>query len=639
VTAIDWLDAVRGVLHAQVDAARERWLAAEPVPGVHGAVDQILAGASPMPVTVAAAVRRADAVLAASPRWLRLAEVYAVERTGLQWLALLAALEADPRLARVLGYLSDSAYLAPPTPAVAGEIWGWAPGERPAPGSAMATAGVATATGWQATDTWVIAPDVAAYLCDSPDWPLRWSPGQALSADGLDCLFPELITQMQEATAAVLTHGTPCEVELVGAAGSGRRTLLAQLAGRLGRTPYLVTGAGAADRMCAVRTTRLLGAAPVITDDGPVPGAELILAGRTAPAGSAGSGVRLSWPMPHLGGAMRDALWRSASARPTPPVVRDWDLTPADVLIAAAAAGAGDDVTGEVVARRLRSVSITSMTAMNCPYGWDDLVLPPQLRAVIDGIRQRVSFRREVLDCWEFARLCPDSPGLTALFAGPSGTGKTMAAQVLARSLGLDLYRVDLAEVVNKYIGETEKRLADVFAECERSNLMVLFDEADALFGQRTRVRDSHDRFANIEIDYLLQRMDSFSGLAVLATNRKSDLDPAFLRRIQVIADFPAPVPADRLRLWRLALPASTTAGEPITAALDIDWLASALELTGAEIKAIALAAAFTARARDELITTSHVLDAARREMGKRGAVMRAELPGPAERAGLAVAR
>ena len=181
-----------------------------------------------------------------------------------------------------------------------------------------------------------------------------------------------------------------------------------------------------------------------------------------------------------------------------------------------------------------------------------------------------------MLDGWEFRRLFPHGRGVTALFAGPSGTGKTMAAQVLARSLDLDLYRVDLAEVVNKYIGETEKRLAAVFDECERSNVMVLFDEADALFGQRTRVRDAHDRYANIEIDYLLQRLDTFRGVAVLATNRKSDLDPAFLRRLRVIVDFVAPAPAERLRLWQLALPSRTSAGEPVTGELDHEWLAAA---------------------------------------------------------------
>ena len=193
-----------------------------------------------------------------------------------------------------------------------------------------------------------------------------------------------------------------------------------------------------------------------------------------------------------------------------------------------------------------------------------------------------------------------------------------MAASVLARSLGLDLYRVDLAQVVNKYIGETEKRLAQVFDECERAGVLVLFDEADALFGQRTKVRDAHDRFANIEIDYLLQRMDSFDGVAILATNRHGDLDPAFVRRIRVVVDFLMPTVAERRRLWELALPRygdGRRAGQQTIC--DREWLAHALPMTAAEIKAAALGAAFIARAAGVPIGTDHVLAAARREFGQ----------------------
>ena len=243
----------------------------------------------------------------------------------------------------------------------------------------------------------------------------------------------------------------------------------------------------------------------------------------------------------------------------------------------------------------------------------------------LKGLECQVRLAGEVLDDWGFRRLTPESRGTTALFAGPSGTGKTMAASVIARSLELDLYRVDLAEVVNKYIGETEKRLAQVFDECERCNVMVLFDEADALFGQRTRVRDAHDRFANIEIDYLLQRMESFDGVAILATNRKGDLDPAFVRRLRVIVDFIAPTAAERRRLWELALPPTTPDGRQVTGELDLDWLSRSLTMTGAEIKSAALGAAFMARAGNEIIDTEHLLAAARRELAKKGTVVRDE--------------
>ncbi len=205
------------------------------------------------------------------------------------------------------------------------------------------------------------------------------------------------------------------------------------------------------------------------------------------------------------------------------------------------------------------------------PFGWADLVLAPATTAHLREFEVQARRRGEVLDDWGLARLTPLGRGITALFAGPSGTGKTMAAQVLARSLGLDLYRVDLAGVVNKYIGETEKHLRELFEACERAPVLLLFDEADALFGKRTQVSDAHDRFANIEIDYLLQRMEQFDGVAVLATNRKGDLDTAFIRRLRFMIDFAPPGPAERERLWRLALEdASDLAGQPLTG--ELDW-------------------------------------------------------------------
>ncbi len=229
-----------------------------------------------------------------------------------------------------------------------------------------------------------------------------------------------------------------------------------------------------------------------------------------------------------------------------------------------------------------------------------------------------------MLDDWGFSRLTPLGRGTTALLAGPSGTGKTMAAQVLARSLGLDLYRVDLAGVVSKYIGETEKHLRELFEACERAPVLLLFDEADALFGKRTQVSDAHDRYANIEIDYVLQRMEQFDGVAVLATNRKGDLDTAFIRRLRFIIDFAPPGPAERERMWRIALGGATgPAGRPLAGQLDWQALGRELDLTGAGIKSVALAAAFLAWSDGGPITERQVLAAARRELAKQGIVVR----------------
>jgi SpoVK/Ycf46/Vps4 family AAA+-type ATPase len=198
-----------------------------------------------------------------------------------------------------------------------------------------------------------------------------------------------------------------------------------------------------------------------------------------------------------------------------------------------------------------------------------------------------------------------------------------MAAQVMARSLGLELYRVDLATVMSKYIGETEKNLKRIFDACERANVLLFFDEADALFGQRTQVKDAHDRFANIEIDYLLQRMEQFDGIAILATNRKGEMDEAFLRRIRFIVDFVLPGPHERLALWQRALRERTPTGEVLLDPINWQMLAEHLTMTGADIKAAALNAAFLARAEGTRITMQHILHAARREMSKHGLVLR----------------
>jgi SpoVK/Ycf46/Vps4 family AAA+-type ATPase len=298
--------------------------------------------------------------------------------------------------------------------------------------------------------------------------------------------------------------------------------------------------------------------------------------------------------------------------------------------VAARALPAGEHEVGEVCRRFLTASRPDLLTALPLPYGWEDLVLAPLTVVHLRELEEQARGRGQVLDDWGFSRLTPLGRGTTALLSGPSGTGKTMAAQVLARSLGLELYRVDLAGVVNKYIGETEKHLRELFAVCERAPVLLLFDEADALFGRRSQVSDAHDRYANIEIDYLLQRMERFDGVAVLTTNRKGDLDPAFVRRLRFIIDFAPPSARERERLWRLALDgAGDERGRPLAEELDWERLARELDLTGAGIKAAALAAAFLARSDGSTIAERHVLAAARRELEKQGVVVRSASGGP----------
>ncbi|MFO0952896.1 MAG: ATP-binding protein, partial [Isosphaeraceae bacterium] len=223
-------------------------------------------------------------------------------------------------------------------------------------------------------------------------------------------------------------------------------------------------------------------------------------------------------------------------------------------------------------------------------------------------IAAQVAHRPTVHDRWGFGRRLARGRGVAALFSGPSGTGKTLAAEVLAGELCLDLFRVDLAGIINKYIGETEKNLRRVFDAARRGGAVLFFDEADALFGRRTEVKDSHDRYANIEVDYLLQCMENYPGIAVLATNRKAAIDRAFLRRLRFLVDFPMPDSEGRRRLWRKAFP-------PEADLSGVDFVALArLEVPGGNIRNIALNAAFLAAAEHGPITMGHLLHAARRE-------------------------
>jgi hypothetical protein len=251
-------------------------------------------------------------------------------------------------------------------------------------------------------------------------------------------------------------------------------------------------------------------------------------------------------------------------------------------------------------------------------YTWDDIVLPGEQLAQIREIYDQVSHHALVYDTWGFGPTLATGRGIGVLFAGPPGTGKTMAADVLAGALGLDLYKIDLSTVVSKYIGETEKNLARIFDEAATSNAVLFFDEADALFGRRTQVRDAHDRYANIEISYLLQKMDEYDGIVVLATNLRKNMDEAFVRRLRAIVEFPLPGVEDRFRIWERIWPV----GSPRDPGLDLDFLARRIEVPGGSIRNIALAGAFLAAADGGVITMAQVLRAARREYQKMGKVL-----------------
>jgi ATPase family associated with various cellular activities (AAA) len=242
---------------------------------------------------------------------------------------------------------------------------------------------------------------------------------------------------------------------------------------------------------------------------------------------------------------------------------------------------------------------------------WDDIVLPPAEKALLRQVADQVAQRNRVYQDWGFEQKMSRGFGVSALFAGESGTGKTMAAEVVANHLRLDLYRIDLSAVVSKYIGETEKNLRRLFDAAEAGGMILFFDEADALFGKRSEVKDSHDRYANIEVNYLLQRMESFGGLAILASNMKSALDGAFLRRLRFVVNFPFPGTVERKAIWERAFPPQTPSRD-----LDFDRLAR-LNLAGGHIALITLNAAFVAAQAKSEVTMPLILEAARNEFRK----------------------
>jgi SpoVK/Ycf46/Vps4 family AAA+-type ATPase len=263
-------------------------------------------------------------------------------------------------------------------------------------------------------------------------------------------------------------------------------------------------------------------------------------------------------------------------------------------------------------ARRASRMRIEGLAQIVEPrVAWDAVVLPPPQRASLELIVDQVQQRATVYDDWGFGGLDARGLGITALFAGPSGTGKTLAAEAIAQRVGVDLYRVDLSAIVSKYIGETEKNLRRIFEAAEEGGAILLFDEADALFGKRSEVKDSHDRHANVEVSYLLQRMEAYRGVAILTTNVKDILDRAFLRRLRFVVAFPFPDAAHRETIWRGVFPAGTPHAE-----LDYGRLAQ-FDVAGGSIKNIALNAAFLAAAGDGALTMAHLLDAARIEYAK----------------------
>ncbi|HEX2188354.1 MAG TPA: AAA family ATPase, partial [Longimicrobiaceae bacterium] len=281
--------------------------------------------------------------------------------------------------------------------------------------------------------------------------------------------------------------------------------------------------------------------------------------------------------------------------------------------------GTGKTMAAEVLAAACRAQAHLGLgavaTRVETRHGWDDLVLPADALCQLREMCSQVRHRDQVFERWGFGRKAARGRGTSALFTGPPGTGKTMAAEVVAADLQLDLYKVDLARVVSKWIGETEKNLSRIFDEAEDGNAILFFDEADALFGKRTEVSDAHDRYANVETSYLLQRMEEYGGVVILASNLRENMDDAFVRRLRFVVEFPFPDAASRLRIWKTHFPAEA----PVGGDVDCELLAERVQVAGGNIRNIVLAAAFFAADDGGVLRMEHLAQGTRREYEKIG--------------------
>ncbi len=581
-------------------------------------------------------------------RMRRLRRVFGLDLTDVDILLVALAPDVDQRFERLYGYLHDDVTRRRASVGLCLELCGIDPSSasgraRLGPSAPLVTAGLLVVEdGDRPVLTRALrvpdrvsahllgdesfAPDLAALLVDLPAAPA----GPWLELDGaLAADISPIYLREPPGTSAGWVAASAV-------ARRGREFIVVDLAG--------IAAAGDARAMTAlvVREARLRGLALVgIHVDALLERSTDViehLADAECPVVLSGSrpwdpgwsrAIPLLLDVPPATPAERAAQWASAlnGHAPDPAVMRStlaFRLTPMQVSRVAeatrlAARASGREVRAadvQAAARAQNAAGLERLAHRIEPSAtWDQLVLPPEVRAQLRELAARARHRERVLDEWGIGGRALRGRGITALFAGDSGTGKTLSAEVIASELGLDLYVIDLSTVVDKYIGETEKNLDRIFAEADRVNGVLLFDEADAIFGKRSEVRDARDRYANVEVAYLLQRMERFDGMAVLTTNLRANLDDAFTRRIDVIVDFPMPEEDDRFALWRLHLPPEV----PQSADLDLRFMSDRFRLCGGNIRNICVTAAYFAAEADRPVTMADLVRATDREYRKLG--------------------
>ncbi len=555
-----------------------------------------------------------------SNRLRRLAEALGLERTEIDLLEVCLASSVDPDLAAVYGALSGVEGRAAPTEPLAARLCGRGRGAMWSPAGALSR--------WQVIEAEDAAPGEAATLRVDSYILSYLQGGSELDPDLLTCrasrqadldpLETWPVSEMAGRISAAVARGVPSRVQIIGPPLSGRRTFAACLSATL-ESPLVIVDTARVDdsqwsriRTRVHRQALLHGCAVgwmgsdarrgLDSEAGLLP-LEITIVESTDDMAQSFGWHEERFQMPRLSSAERRALWLrfipAAQVWPEEQLRGLAERFAATVGEIAHVASQGSDQFDEVrrLARELSRGKLGELaTLIDCPFGRDDLHLPAELRKLLDEFlfeaRERVRFWERP----EARRLFPRGVGLIGLMAGPPGTGKTMAAQVIAAELGLDLFRIDLASTVNKYIGETAKNLRRVFGRAAEMNAVLLFDEADALFSKRTDVRDSHDRYANADTNYLLQLVEDYPGVALLATNKRQNLDEAFVRRVRYLMYFPRPEPPQRLAIWKQLV--GELAGKETEQRLsaELEKLAYAAPLTGAQIKNAVLAAVFLAQ-------------------------------------------
>ncbi len=578
-------------------------------------------------------------------RWAVLHRMFGLDESDSDLLQVCVALALDPSLARVYAYLHDHAGRPYATEELAARLTG-----RGACGTWNADSPLFR---WELLVRKDVAPGEPVLLACDPmirNWLLGHSGLDEVLVDAarLQPVIPALPHWPVQEAADRIAHlagpeGTArVRVRVSGLAGSGRKSLAGAVAARLG-LPLLLLDADAvpesqwtrffvhAQRQAFLDRTALAWQGECLTQrvwPSVVPGfpVQFMMVEPAFPVPPFGNSVDVDIMMPELSSEERQGLWQRhlpASATWPSEQLRElamrFRLTVGDLAAVAAQQPVSGADAGRMIRQQARQRLGKLAQHLECPFTLEDLVVAEPLRRGLDDLIYEAQVRTAFWERPAARRLFPQGRGLLALFSGPSGTGKTMAAQVMAASLGLDLFRIDLSAVVSKYVGETSQNLERILARAAGMDVVLFFDEADALFGKRTEIKDAHDRFANTDTNYLLQAIENYEGVAVLATNQKAQLDAAFIRRIRCILEFNRPDPAQRLEIWRRVV--RELGGDDVQHKLDagLQTVARDMEATGAQIKNAVLSALFAAQRQQHPLALEHILLGLEREWMKEG--------------------